>query len=767
MTSVPDNLQKWALVVGVDRYEHLDPRYHLEGCVNDARAMAGLLRAQFQFPEENITLLLDEQATQRAILDAMRGLERKVGKDDIVVFHYSGHGSQRTDGPEKDEEDGLDETILAYDARRGGPESDEPNFDLSDDDIHAWLQDITKQTRHVTLIFDCCHSGTVARTGPDAIGPLVRVRWVPPDGRPYEKLRPDLYAPPFAAPVAARGAVEGFRRSGPSGWLPDDEKYVLLAGCRSKERSFEVRLHEGEVRAHGVFTFHLLRALSGAAADVSYRDVFERVASRVTADFPVQHPQLEGARERQLFGPLHLEPMRFVAVRERNGGSVTLEAGAALGMSRGGLWEVYPPGTRDTGQTAPLGRVEIQLPRAVTSEALVIEETENGTIGPGCRAVAVTPDFGQKLSVAVEGFAAAAEWVGMAEKAVGRSPLLRLVKGSIPQVRVELTPPTRISANYPAQGAIWRSRSVDSDDLVMQDIPASDQDAISRLVRNLETKARYNNVLRLENPGSLLAGKVDLLLFRKQGGGWVEIPEGKETVLNDGEQVMLEIRNRHHRPLFVQILDLGMRQGITLLHPKLGGCEELPQDGWFRIGERDGDEIYLGIPKELPYHRNGDPGVRGVEILKMFVTDQPVDLAPLLQLGFRAWGGTSGSLVALFGSLMGTIEMPREILCNLPEEQWTVVERALVVERCADGARPAAEPCNPSRPSNVFKSAMDHVHPAFSSQAHLEVKVERLERRLGSLIAAFEALVRQLEISQGMEPSPGVLLSLTKTKLDA
>ncbi|HEX2223223.1 MAG TPA: caspase family protein [Thermoanaerobaculia bacterium] len=686
MTSEPENVQKWALVVGIDRYEHLDPRYYLEGCVNDAQAMAAVLKDQFQFPAENVTLLLDGQATQKAILHAMRDLARnKVGPDDIVVFHYSGHGSQRTDGPERDEDDGRDETILAYDARREGPDSaerDAPNVDISDDDIHAWLLELKGKTRYVTLIFDCCHSGTVARLGPRALESRVRVRWVEPDLRPYAKLRPALYAA-----AVTRGEVEGLRRSGPSGWLPEDRHYTLLAGCRSQERSYEVRLHEGEVSAHGAFTFYLLQALQGATAGNSYRDIFEQAASRVTADFPTQHPQLEGARERQLFGPIHLEPMRFVAVEGREGKRVTLAAGAACGMAQGALWAVYPPGTRDPEQTAPLGRVQVRSARAVTSEAEVIEEAEPGTIGPLCRAVEQVHDFNKHLTVSVAGFAAAARWTALVEQEIERSPLLRLLRRvppppqGAPQVRVELRPPSGpVHPTYPVQGAVWRAVHADSGELVMPEIDAAAYDAGSRVAANLERKVRYDNVRKLKNPGSALAGKIEMILLRQRWEDWVEMPPS-EAVLADGERFAIEVRNHHDQPVYVQILDLGLLKGIDLVHPVEGGCDAVPPGGSFQIAVRAGDELYLRVPEEFPFHCPGESPASGDEVLMLFAATRETDLSLLLQGRMRDATSTGTSLAVQFAAALGAARSFREVVRQRGQEDWTVIERSITVER--------------------------------------------------------------------------------------
>src|SRR5690606_35792219 len=67
------------------------------------------------FKDENITTLIDAQATKNGIVDAITTLQNKIKKGDIVVFHYSGHGQQIFDD-NGDEVDGLDEALVPYDA---------------------------------------------------------------------------------------------------------------------------------------------------------------------------------------------------------------------------------------------------------------------------------------------------------------------------------------------------------------------------------------------------------------------------------------------------------------------------------------------------------------------------------------------------------------------------------------------------------------------------------------------------------------------------
>ncbi|MEO1575808.1 MAG: caspase family protein, partial [Pseudomonadota bacterium] len=170
--------EKHALLIGVNKYPLLGEEYYLWGCVNDARLVGSVLRDRFGFPEANMTHLLDEDATEAGIRAGMAALTDRVQPDDIVVFHFSGHGSRKR-SQDPAEASGKDSTIMPHDSGR----KPHPNLDIPDKDIHAWLQDLTRKTQNVTLIFDCCHSGTITR---DAFGD--RTRSVPDDDRTLEEL---------------------------------------------------------------------------------------------------------------------------------------------------------------------------------------------------------------------------------------------------------------------------------------------------------------------------------------------------------------------------------------------------------------------------------------------------------------------------------------------------------------------------------------------------------------------------------------------------
>jgi uncharacterized caspase-like protein len=76
--------------VGIADYSGYPERINnLSLTANDARAMAQLHRKN---SNAEVVLLTDRQATRSRIKSAMSQLFRRAGKDDIVVFFFSGHG---------------------------------------------------------------------------------------------------------------------------------------------------------------------------------------------------------------------------------------------------------------------------------------------------------------------------------------------------------------------------------------------------------------------------------------------------------------------------------------------------------------------------------------------------------------------------------------------------------------------------------------------------------------------------------------------------
>jgi hypothetical protein len=146
-----------SLLVGVDVYQRPEiPRLH--GCVNDVALVRRLLKEYFGVPNEDIRVVVNERATRDAIVHRLRTMIRDAREGDILVFYYSGHGSQIRDRDGDELSDNLDELICPYDM-----DWDRRTYILDDD-----LVDLFAEARAGILMeafFDCCFFGAGALRG--------------------------------------------------------------------------------------------------------------------------------------------------------------------------------------------------------------------------------------------------------------------------------------------------------------------------------------------------------------------------------------------------------------------------------------------------------------------------------------------------------------------------------------------------------------------------------------------------------------------------
>ncbi len=86
----PIYTNSWALVIGINEYRNAS---RLQFARSDAEAVAEVLTQRFRFPESNVTLLSDGEATREAILAAFCSFSGdKVQEDDRILFFFAGHG---------------------------------------------------------------------------------------------------------------------------------------------------------------------------------------------------------------------------------------------------------------------------------------------------------------------------------------------------------------------------------------------------------------------------------------------------------------------------------------------------------------------------------------------------------------------------------------------------------------------------------------------------------------------------------------------------
>jgi len=143
-----------ALVIGIN---YTGTSSQLCGCINDAENIREYLLKGGYSPS-NIIMLTDNQSSNRQPTSAnikmwLAWLTRGNKMGDHYFFHYSGHGTRIRDRS-GDELDGFDEAIIPIDYIKAGV--------ITDD--YLWKTAIQPLGRGVkiTMILDCCHSGSGA-----------------------------------------------------------------------------------------------------------------------------------------------------------------------------------------------------------------------------------------------------------------------------------------------------------------------------------------------------------------------------------------------------------------------------------------------------------------------------------------------------------------------------------------------------------------------------------------------------------------------------
>ncbi|KAI8982005.1 caspase domain-containing protein [Mycotypha africana] len=152
--------RKKAVLIGIN---YIGSDSELRGCINDAQSMRALLTTQFNFSEDNMLVLTDDQPvdgqlypTKKNMIAAMKWLVQDSQPNDSLFFHYSGHGGSVKDS-NGDEIDGYDETIFPVDFRN----YEAGTGQLVDDELHELLVKPLVEGCRLTCVFDSCHSGTV------------------------------------------------------------------------------------------------------------------------------------------------------------------------------------------------------------------------------------------------------------------------------------------------------------------------------------------------------------------------------------------------------------------------------------------------------------------------------------------------------------------------------------------------------------------------------------------------------------------------------
>lgn len=247
---------RWAVIIGIDTYDD-ETIPDLQYAARDAEYLHTILTEDVQIPADHVVTLLNRDASLARVRSTLgTWLPRTVGKDDMVLIYYSGHGGAEPSLTGQSD-DGTEKYIMLSDSRV--------------DDMYSTALPMSELSRifgriqadKLLLVMDSCYSGAsggrgLLRTGMKAVG------------------MSDDYMSQLAA----------------------TEGTAILTASRASEVSME-----SPDFGHGIFTYHLGEALQGAGdanSDqiITLSELYQYVSTEVPATAKKfgasQNPVLKG-----------------------------------------------------------------------------------------------------------------------------------------------------------------------------------------------------------------------------------------------------------------------------------------------------------------------------------------------------------------------------------------------------------------------------------------------------------------------------------------
>ena len=359
-----DTPRKLALLVGINQYPASQRFANLQGCVTDVDLQQELLIHRFGFKPSDILKLTsdetpDKQPTRQNILTAFeKHLIEQAKPGDVVVFHFSGHGSRL---PEPDpiqacRNDNFNSTLVPVDDGKNGVAQDIMGRTL-------FLLMSALKTDNVTAVLDSCYSGGGTRGN-------FRVRSISSDGL---KPNPEEIAYQKRWMEQLQLSPEELARRRCAGVA----KGVVFASAQRDQQALDANL--GDFSA-GAFTYLMTQYLWQQTDNVG--SAIAQLTNGIKS-LSRQVPLADGSLNQPVYFINKPVPSTDAVITKVEGDKATLWLG---GVDKESL-EAFQPGARfaiinEKGQ--PSGKVELVSPRSgLRGEAKLVEKGTAASLQPG------------------------------------------------------------------------------------------------------------------------------------------------------------------------------------------------------------------------------------------------------------------------------------------------------------------------------------------------------------------------------------------------
>lgn len=227
--------QAYALIIGISSYPNLPQSAQLKYADQDARELREFLVGdKGGFRQENVTLLLNQEATHDQIFRELDRLQNLSGPDSLALIFFAGHGAVNKSGQS---------FLVASDTRIDDPLNTAVDMNL----FNIAVQKL--RSRSAVIISDACHSG--------ALGDLL-----------------NSSGTGAVSSVSAKSFAEPSR---------NQSSFIFSAASPTQASVERPSLQ------HGLFTYYMLKGLEGLADGdgdgiVTSRELYGYVADRIRND---------------------------------------------------------------------------------------------------------------------------------------------------------------------------------------------------------------------------------------------------------------------------------------------------------------------------------------------------------------------------------------------------------------------------------------------------------------------------------------------------
>lgn len=658
----------WAVLVGIDYYTR---EKCLHGCVRDVQKVKEYLDAgpdpknisiltATTPPDPSSGLPLEDShswPTSRNLTAKLKRVIQSAKRGDFVYIHYSGHGSREPSSVTSKETSGDQSTqqpgnlaLVLFHNNKNGQSYFYGNF------LAKYLRKMVDNGLLVTVVLDCCFSGSVLRDG-DVRGASIRAVEYNPDVDVASLSEDENWLQ-----IVSRDTSYPFRDASlqQDQWLVNPDGYTILSACGPHEIAQELTLRSGEQRgALSYLLMETLSALKKRGIQVTHECLYEHLRIWFHACWPRQTPMRYGNRSFSFFnGPAIISDTPFVQVYAKDK-RFYLDVGEAHGVHAGDTYALYPPGwlgdavdqTRSVSLTA-----QVDIVHGLTSGLTnVTPETATGEIVTGWIARPLTSLSQHKISVRLPAS------LNSQAKQVGASEDQRYLHLCSEEDNTACV----FTVVLDDQNR-YKILDVLSEAIVnLPAIPADAQGADQKLMDSLQHISKFKYAESIENrmPDVLFEASFSLV---SSASGREQAGNTSVFDVEHGDTWQLKIKNNGDTALYFALFDFEPSWKVQNLLSDSGNG-----DFWvLEPGQTEPLPLVMEVPESMQINGRGCCE----DIIKLFVTSNATSFPSMVLPELPLWGSyhrgqpyeSGNGLSALVAGLTGSVRSH-----DAGHEKWT------------------------------------------------------------------------------------------------